>query len=187
MRTPPPSEDRAVSPVPCTESEAGTSHHAGQIACDHDPDEMDSPEAPDWDGPSDPQSPSPDGDHPVFDDSQDEHSPRSLSDEARERYSSFVRARRASRSKLRVVRGGSKEKEEDDDGSVPTFCPHCNKEYRQNNSFFKHLYEHHPFWQSVAKEHNISKHQQVMLMQTAELLLSLRYPQTYGRNPLVKF
>ena len=85
-------------------------------------------EAPDWDCFSDPQSPM---DGPVFE-SADEQSPKGLSAEARERYNSFVRARRASRSKLRILRSGSKE-EEEDDGSVPTFCPHCNKEYRQNN------------------------------------------------------
>lgn len=28
-------------------------------------------------------------------------------------------------------------------------------------SFYKHLYEHHPHWQFVAKEFNFSKHQQV--------------------------
>jgi hypothetical protein len=67
-------------------------------------------------------------------------------------------------------------------------------------SFFKHLYEHHPCWPIIAKEFNVSKHQQVcvrdlcklltaqvMMMQTAELLLSLRDPVNYGRNPLVKF
>ena len=47
--------------------------------------------------------------------------------------SNFVRARRASRSRLRSIRSGHHDDEEDDDGSVPTFCPHCQKEYRQNN------------------------------------------------------
>lgn len=61
---------------------------------------------------------------------------RRLSDEARERYASFVRARRASRSRLRVIRTGQRDEYEADDGSIPTFCPHCHKEYRQNNRFF---------------------------------------------------
>jgi hypothetical protein len=87
---------------------------------------------------------------------------RKRSDDARETYSSLVKARRASRTRLRLLRGSAREEEEEaDDGSVPTFCPHCHKEYRQNNSFFKHLYEHHPAWQLIAKEFNVSKHQQV--------------------------
>ena len=54
-------------------------------------------------------------------------------------------------------------------------------------SFFKHLYEHHPKWQYVAETYNMSKHQQVQMMQTAELLLSLRQPLKHGLQPLVRF
>lgn len=69
----------------------------------------------------------------------------------------------------------------------PVKCTHCHKTYRQHNSYFKHLYEHHPFWENVSTEFNLSKHSQVMLMQTAEVLLSLKRPQAYGDIPRVRF
>ena len=69
----------------------------------------------------------------------------------------------------------------------PVKCTHCHKTYRQHNSYFKHLYEHHPFWEDVSTEFNLSKHSQVMLMQTAEVLLSLKRPQAYGDIPRVRF
>lgn len=69
----------------------------------------------------------------------------------------------------------------------PVQCQHCFKKYRQHNSYFKHLYEHHPFWSDVASEYQLSKHGQVMLMQTAEVLLSFREPDVYGTIPSVRF
>ncbi len=50
---------------------------------------------------------------------------RRRSDEVRETYKTFVRARRASRTRLRVLRQNSRgdDDEELDDGSIPTFCP----------------------------------------------------------------
>jgi uncharacterized C2H2 Zn-finger protein len=69
----------------------------------------------------------------------------------------------------------------------PVQCTHCSKKYRQHNSYYKHLYEHHPFWTDVAIEFALSKHGQVMLMQTAEVLLSFKAPEVYGVIPPVRF
>lgn len=104
-------------------------------------------------------------------------------------YLRVERGRRASRAKRRRRELGATSSEEEDetDGAVSTQCPHCNKVYRQNNSLFKHLYEHHSEWGAVSKSLNTSKHQQVQMMQTAELLLSLRAPITHGLQPLVRF
>lgn len=66
-------------------------------------------------------------------------------------------------------------------------CKRCGKEYRQNNSLYKHLYEHHPGWNGVSKHYNLSKHQQVMMMQGAEVLLSFRQPERYFRAHPVRF
>lgn len=82
---------------------------------------------------------------------------------------------------------GKEDADNSADGAVDTSCPQCGKSYRQNNSFYKHLYEHHAHWQTVADTLKVSKHQQVMMMQTAELLLSLSHPLSYGLHPLVRF
>ncbi len=87
-----------------------------------------------WDDESDPGSPS-SSTKPASAsmNSDDPDTDRRLSDEARERYNGIVRARRASRSRLRLIRNGKRDELEEDDGSIPTYCPHCHKEYRQNN------------------------------------------------------
>jgi len=72
-------------------------------------------------------------------------------------------------------------------GAVETACPHCSKSYRQNNSFYKHLYEHHPQWCHVSEAFGLSKHKQVMLMQAVDLLLAIRQPDQYAIHPLVRF
>lgn len=69
----------------------------------------------------------------------------------------------------------------------PVKCCLCHKQYQQHNSFYKHLYEHHPFWPTVSSKYQLSKHQQVLLMQTAEVLLSFKKPNVYGRIPAVRF
>mmetsp|Transcript_5132 Transcript_5132/g.15659 ORF Transcript_5132/g.15659 Transcript_5132/m.15659 type:complete len:112 (+) Transcript_5132:289-624(+) len=69
----------------------------------------------------------------------------------------------------------------------PVQCGSCKKKYRQHNSYYKHLYEHHPFWNHVASEFQLSKHGQVMLMQSAEVLLSFKKPDVYGDIPPVRF
>jgi uncharacterized C2H2 Zn-finger protein len=107
---------------------------------------------------------------------------------ARDRYMQVQRGRRASRAKRRRRELGTGSSEEDEaDGAVSTQCPHCNKTYRQNNSLFKHLYEHHPHWQHVSEQYNFTKHSKVEIMQTAELLLSLKAPTIHGLQPLVRF
>jgi len=91
------------------------------------------------------------------------------------------------KSARRAGRGHKRAEIEDEDDGTPCPCPHCGKEYRQNNSLYKHLYEHHPYWQEVAKTFNLSKHQQVMLMQSAEVLLSFKRPDSYAQIPPVRF
>ena len=111
-----------------------------------------------------------------------------LQAQARDSYMQVQRGRRASRAKRRRRELGTGSSEEDEeDGAVSTQCPHCNKTYRQNNSLFKHLYEHHPHWQHVSEQYNFTKHSKVQIMQTAELLLSLKSPTLHGLQPLVRF
>lgn len=62
----------------------------------------------------------------------------------------------------------------------PVECCMCGKQYSQHNSYFKHLYEHHPSWTSVSRRFRLSKHQQVIMMQSAQALLSFKRP----NNPL---
>eukprot|EP00049_Salpingoeca_infusionum_P014196 m.264579 g.264579 ORF g.264579 m.264579 type:complete len:336 (+) comp15618_c0_seq8:659-1666(+) len=106
---------------------------------------------------------------------------------AQQRFLKLERGRRASRNVRKRKEPSSDEESDEADGSVDTSCPYCHKSYRQNNSFYKHLYEHHPQWSTVSKTYSLSKHQQVMMMQTAELLLSLRNPEKHGVQPLVRF
>lgn len=68
----------------------------------------------------------------------------------------------------------------DDGEQQPVRCSLCKKQYQQHNSFYKHLYEHHPFWGNVANSLGLSKHAQVMVMQSAEVLLSFKKPGIYG-------
>eukprot|EP00045_Choanoeca_perplexa_P001497 m.19971 g.19971 ORF g.19971 m.19971 type:complete len:237 (+) comp10982_c0_seq1:445-1155(+) len=113
---------------------------------------------------------------------------KQLQASARDRYMQVQRGRRASRAKRRRRElGGCSSSEDEADGAVSTQCPHCNKTYRQNNSLFKHLYEHHPHWQNVSEQYNFTKHSKVQIMQTAELLLSLKAPTQHGLQPLVRF
>ena len=62
----------------------------------------------------------------------------------------------------------------------PVKCGLCSKRYQQHNSFYKHMYEHHPFWGTVSHDLGLSKHAQVMMMQSAEVLLSFKKPKVYG-------
>lgn len=109
---------------------------------------------------------------------------------AQTKFLSLRRGRRASRAirRRREELGLAPDGPDDEEsGAVDTSCPQCGKSYRQNNSFYKHLYEHHSKWDYVSETFNLSKHQQVMMMQGAELLLSLHRPLTYGLHPLVRF
>ena len=109
-------------------------------------------------------------------------------------YQNIRRGRRASRNSRMMManrQGSSPSSDSESDngsnGAVNTRCPHCSKSYRQNNSFYKHLYEHHPQWGNVSTSLGLSKHQQVMLMQTADMLLSFRKPEEYAIHPFVRF
>jgi uncharacterized C2H2 Zn-finger protein len=113
-----------------------------------------------------------------------------LRQKAQTKFLSLRRGRRASRAirRRREELGLAPDGPDDEEsGAVDTSCPQCGKSYRQNNSFYKHLYEHHSKWDYVSETFNLSKHQQVMMMQGAELLLSLHRPLTYGLHPLVRF
>ena len=113
-----------------------------------------------------------------------------LRERAQKKFLTLRRGRRASRAvrRRREEMGLTADGPDDvESGAVDTKCPQCGKSYRQNNSFYKHLYEHHAKWDYVSETFNLSKHQQVMMMQGAELLLSLHQPLTQGLHPLVRF
>eukprot|EP00730_Choanoeca_flexa_P004916 TRINITY_DN11841_c0_g1_i1.p2 TRINITY_DN11841_c0_g1~~TRINITY_DN11841_c0_g1_i1.p2 ORF type:complete len:264 (+),score=58.99 TRINITY_DN11841_c0_g1_i1:492-1283(+) len=111
-----------------------------------------------------------------------------LQAQARASYMQVQRGRRASRAKRRRRELQGVHSDDDvTDGAVSTQCPHCNKTYRQNNSLFKHLYEHHPHWEQISDMYNFTKHSKVQIMQTAEFLLSLKSPTRHGLQPLVRF
>ena len=63
-------------------------------------------------------------------------------------------------------------------------CEYCEKKFSQYNSYLKHRYKHHPFWNNNCL---YSDHEQALLIQSAELLLSLKRPEVYATNPLVDF
>jgi hypothetical protein len=50
---------------------------------------------------------------------------------------------------------------------VPIQCHRCNKEYKSLNCLQKHLWEHTEYWNANL---NISKHQQVQLLEAASVL-----------------
>lgn len=110
-------------------------------------------------------------------------------------YQNIPRGRRASRNKGKrnsltshgTSSPSSGSESEGSNGAIETSCPHCKKSYRQNNSFYKHLYEHHPQWCHVSEQFGLSKHKQVMLMQAVDLLLSIKRPDEYAIHPLVRF
>ncbi|PVV05205.1 hypothetical protein BB560_000274 [Smittium megazygosporum] len=53
-------------------------------------------------------------------------------------------------------------------------CGVCGKTYKHRSCLVKHLWEHHEAWNTCLK-YNLSKHQQVKMMEAAQTLVSLMY------------
>jgi hypothetical protein len=53
-------------------------------------------------------------------------------------------------------------------------CATCGKVYKHRNCLNKHLWEHHESWE-VTKKLCSSKHQQVQLLEAAQILLEINY------------
>jgi len=51
-------------------------------------------------------------------------------------------------------------------------CNHCGKKYKHRNCLVKHLWEHHESWELCLK-FNLTKHQQVQMMEAAQILVDL--------------
>ncbi|CAG8458386.1 11157_t:CDS:2 [Paraglomus brasilianum] len=51
-------------------------------------------------------------------------------------------------------------------------CKHCGKKYKHRNCLVKHLWEHHESWELCLK-FNLTKHQQVQMMEAAQILVDL--------------
>ncbi|CAG8567594.1 9088_t:CDS:2 [Acaulospora morrowiae] len=63
-------------------------------------------------------------------------------------------------------------------GSTPSVskttytCHVCDKRYKHRNCLVKHLWEHHESWELCLK-FNLTKHQQVQMMEAAQILVDL--------------
>ncbi|KAJ1912496.1 hypothetical protein IWQ60_009643 [Tieghemiomyces parasiticus] len=51
-------------------------------------------------------------------------------------------------------------------------CNVCGKKYKHRSCLTKHLWEHHESWESCLK-YNLTKHQQVQMMEAAQILLDM--------------
>ncbi|CAI2174657.1 20527_t:CDS:2 [Funneliformis geosporum] len=51
-------------------------------------------------------------------------------------------------------------------------CHECGKRYKHRNCLVKHLWEHHESWELCLK-FNLTKHQQVQMMEAAQILVDL--------------
>ncbi|CAG8486324.1 2322_t:CDS:2 [Funneliformis caledonium] len=51
-------------------------------------------------------------------------------------------------------------------------CHECGKKYKHRNCLVKHLWEHHESWELCLK-FNLTKHQQVQMMEAAQILVDL--------------
>ncbi|RHZ82209.1 hypothetical protein Glove_112g35 [Diversispora epigaea] len=51
-------------------------------------------------------------------------------------------------------------------------CHVCSKKYKHRNCLVKHLWEHHESWELCLK-FNLTKHQQVQMMEAAQILVDL--------------
>ncbi|PVZ96480.1 hypothetical protein BB558_007633 [Smittium angustum] len=54
----------------------------------------------------------------------------------------------------------------------PCQCGVCGKKYKHRSSLYKHLWEHHESWETCLK-YNLSKHQQVKMMEAAQVLVNM--------------
>ncbi|KAI7823155.1 hypothetical protein BX661DRAFT_186969 [Kickxella alabastrina] len=51
-------------------------------------------------------------------------------------------------------------------------CSVCGKRYKHRSCLHKHLWEHHDAWEACLK-YNLSKHQQVQMMEAAQVLVEM--------------
>ncbi|KAJ1743696.1 hypothetical protein LPJ78_000932 [Coemansia sp. RSA 989] len=51
-------------------------------------------------------------------------------------------------------------------------CEVCGKRYKHRSCLHKHLWEHHDAWETCLK-YNLTKHQQVQMMEAAQVLVDM--------------
>ncbi|ORX98738.1 hypothetical protein K493DRAFT_406482 [Basidiobolus meristosporus CBS 931.73] len=51
-------------------------------------------------------------------------------------------------------------------------CSVCGKKYKHKNCLYKHFWEHHESWETCLK-FNLTKHQQVQMMEAAQILVDM--------------
>ncbi|KAJ1663624.1 hypothetical protein IW140_000957 [Coemansia sp. RSA 1813] len=51
-------------------------------------------------------------------------------------------------------------------------CAVCGKQYKHRSCLNKHLWEHHDAWEACLK-YNLTKHQQVQMMEAAQVLVDM--------------
>ncbi|KAJ2774843.1 hypothetical protein IWQ57_000643 [Coemansia nantahalensis] len=57
-------------------------------------------------------------------------------------------------------------------GRSPCMCSVCGKRYKHRSCLHKHLWEHHDAWDACLK-YNLTKHQQVQMMEAAQVLVDM--------------
>ncbi|PIA15610.1 hypothetical protein COEREDRAFT_81937 [Coemansia reversa NRRL 1564] len=57
-------------------------------------------------------------------------------------------------------------------GRSPCMCSVCGKRYKHRSCLHKHLWEHHDAWETCLK-YNLTKHQQVQMMEAAQVLVDM--------------
>ncbi|KAI9504712.1 hypothetical protein BX070DRAFT_251534 [Coemansia spiralis] len=57
-------------------------------------------------------------------------------------------------------------------------CSVCGKQYKHRSCLHKHLWEHHDAWEACLK-YNLTKHQQVQMMEAAQVLVDMMGPKTH--------
>ncbi|KAJ1658795.1 hypothetical protein IWQ61_002020 [Dispira simplex] len=55
-------------------------------------------------------------------------------------------------------------------------CNVCGKKYKHRSCLIKHRWEHHESWESCLK-YNLTKHQQVQMMEAAQILVEMIKPE----------
>ncbi|KAJ1965638.1 hypothetical protein GGI12_000634 [Dipsacomyces acuminosporus] len=57
-------------------------------------------------------------------------------------------------------------------GRSSCVCGVCGKRYKHRSCLHKHLWEHHDAWETCLK-YNLTKHQQVQMMEAAQVLVDM--------------
>ncbi|KAJ2020597.1 hypothetical protein GGI14_000745 [Coemansia sp. S680] len=57
-------------------------------------------------------------------------------------------------------------------GRMSCVCGVCGKRYKHRSCLHKHLWEHHDAWETCLK-YNLTKHQQVQMMEAAQVLVDM--------------